>query len=340
VFCADRAVAAQAQTGGTGPTRSCWRPRFTGDFGQTHGHSKIWGLRVPSPARSCRVADQAARCRKNLGRRQTSKRVRWERPACPNSWRRQQRRNGKASEFATMAKDYLWDAHRNYSLLHEPTPRSWNERDPAVKGARQGAVSSIRIADRPSELARQASAMATREDCPYAIRPARAVDSRTNVQGCEGRWPTTRSCFVGCPRTRRLKSQGSMTGWTLTYYSPDERNHLQMKGGATFQGQIPGCTERRTGRSRPPLPEIPRHHRTSSTSTSWTRHAGRFPFNKKGAPKELTNYWARYRFGPPRAYMNLAVAAELWGSRFGDITSIKFCCPAARTLSQNSCSPN
>jgi len=47
-----------------------------------------------------------------------------------------------------------------------------------------------------------------------------------------------------------------------------------------------------------------------------------FPFDSQRIKPEDEEYWKRYRT-TPRAYVNLATAQKLWGSRFGNLTSLR-----------------
>ncbi len=47
-----------------------------------------------------------------------------------------------------------------------------------------------------------------------------------------------------------------------------------------------------------------------------------FPYNPRRVKAADEEFWKRYRT-TPRAYVTLATAQRLWGSRFGDLTSLR-----------------
>src|SRR5207237_8351630 len=47
-----------------------------------------------------------------------------------------------------------------------------------------------------------------------------------------------------------------------------------------------------------------------------------FPYDNKRVQKRDEEYWRRYRT-TPKAYVSLATGQRLWGSRFGELTSIR-----------------
>lgn len=104
---------------------------------------------------------------------------------------------------------------------------------------------------------------------------------------------------------------------TVTYLSPSEKNHLvarypkfKVKAMLRLEGQLddPDLT--------PEFPGIT----DQADMTNWKNPP--FPYDKKRIKKADEDYWNRYRT-TPKAYIGMAVAKTLWGSRFGDITSIR-----------------
>jgi putative ABC transport system permease protein len=103
---------------------------------------------------------------------------------------------------------------------------------------------------------------------------------------------------------------------TLTYYPPEQHGEFTL-AKATFKlaGTIP-----MTGPAADPglTPELPGV--TDKTNIrDWNPP---FPFDNSRIKLRDENFWNKYR-ATPRAYVNLAVGQKLWGSRFGDLTSIR-----------------
>ena len=103
----------------------------------------------------------------------------------------------------------------------------------------------------------------------------------------------------------------------VTYLSPSDRNHLvpkyvkfKVKATPPLEGDIddPDLT--------PEFPGIT----DQLNMANWQNPP--FPFNPKRVKKADEDYWNRYRT-TPKAYISMATAKLLWGSRFGDITSIR-----------------
>ncbi len=104
---------------------------------------------------------------------------------------------------------------------------------------------------------------------------------------------------------------------TVSYFSPTEKNHLHLKVAnfkvralPKLEGQLddPDLT--------PEFPGIT----DQANMANWQNPP--FPFNRKRVKKADEDYWSRYRT-TPKAYISMATAKALWGSRFGDITSIR-----------------
>jgi putative ABC transport system permease protein len=104
---------------------------------------------------------------------------------------------------------------------------------------------------------------------------------------------------------------------TVSYFSPTEKNHLQLKvedfkvtAMPMLEGDLddPDLT--------PAFPGIT----DQLNMANWQNPP--FPYNPKRVKKADEDYWNRYRT-TPKAYISMATAKALWGSRFGDITSIR-----------------
>src|SRR5439155_7365982 len=53
-----------------------------------------------------------------------------------------------------------------------------------------------------------------------------------------------------------------------------------------------------------------------------------FPYDNKRIQKRDEDFWQKYR-ATPKAYINLAAGRKLFGSRFGELTSIRSAPPQA-----------
>jgi ABC-type lipoprotein release transport system permease subunit len=103
----------------------------------------------------------------------------------------------------------------------------------------------------------------------------------------------------------------------LAYYVPDEHNHLQRKE-ATFRvrGVIPLAGPADDPDLTPEFPGIT----DQLDMGSWVNPP--FPYDPKRINSADEKFWERHR-ATPRAYVSLATAQRLWGSRFGQLTSIR-----------------
>ncbi len=104
---------------------------------------------------------------------------------------------------------------------------------------------------------------------------------------------------------------------TVTYYFPDERNHLQKKS-ATFRV---GMLIPLEGPADDPdwTPEFPGVTDKLKIS-DWENPP--FPYSPKRVKPIDEQYWKRYR-ATPKAYVTLAAGQRLWASRFGKVTSVR-----------------
>jgi putative ABC transport system permease protein len=105
---------------------------------------------------------------------------------------------------------------------------------------------------------------------------------------------------------------------TLSYYPPEQHGEFQL---ATAQFKLAGMIPLAGPAADPGLtPDFPGV--TDKTSIrDWNPP---FPFDirriKRGDVNE--RFWDEYR-AAPRAYVNLAIGQKLWGSRFGQLTSVR-----------------
>jgi putative ABC transport system permease protein len=119
------------------------------------------------------------------------------------------------------------------------------------------------------------------------------------------KWP-------GSPLIAKLGSK-----LTLTYFVPDQKNDL-VKKSAVFK--VHSVVPIEGALDDPDLvPEVP-GVTDKLDITSWENPP--FPYDPKRNKKADVDFSKRYRT-TPRAYINLTKAKELWGNRFGDLTSIQ-----------------
>jgi ABC-type antimicrobial peptide transport system permease subunit len=130
-------------------------------------------------------------------------------------------------------------------------------------------------------------------------------------------------------------------GVLLTYYHPDDEGHLRLRSHAfTLAGRYP----LRVATDSPVLaPTAPTAAPASPGTTDDPDWAPSFPgitdkldirnwqdppfpfFDKRLRPRDH-DFWRRYRT-TPRAYIPLDIAQKMWGSRFGDVTAIRYPLP-------------
>lgn len=98
------------------------------------------------------------------------------------------------------------------------------------------------------------------------------------------------------------EDQGGLKEITATFHL---RGFVPMEGAAADPGlapELPGLTDRLSmGEWDPP-----------------------FPYNGKRVQRRDEDYWNKYRT-TPKAYVSLPTGQRLWGSRFGNLTSVRVC---------------
>jgi putative ABC transport system permease protein len=103
---------------------------------------------------------------------------------------------------------------------------------------------------------------------------------------------------------------------TLTYYPPEQHGEFKLET-AKFKlaGVIPMAGPAADPGLTPELPGV-----TDKTNIrDWNPP---FPYDNSRIKPRDESFWNNYR-ATPRAYVNLAVGQKLWGSRFGQLTSIR-----------------
>ena len=116
------------------------------------------------------------------------------------------------------------------------------------------------------------------------------------------------------PKDRLHAKVGDVVG--VTYYSPDDQGQLHKKVESFRVTRIfPIKGEEDDPDLTPQFPGIT----DQADMKNWEDPP--FPFVSKRIRPEDEEYWKRYRT-TPRAYINLATAQELWGTRFGNLTSL------------------
>lgn len=103
----------------------------------------------------------------------------------------------------------------------------------------------------------------------------------------------------------------------VVYYAPDERNHLERREKTfTLRQLFPLVGSADDPDLTPEFPGIT----DKLDMASWENPP--FPYNPKRIRLADEDYWKRYRT-TPRAYVALKTAQELWGGRFGQLTSLQ-----------------
>ena len=113
---------------------------------------------------------------------------------------------------------------------------------------------------------------------------------------------------------------------TLKYFVMGERRELIEKS-RTFEvlGPILEMSEPQLNTSwMPDFPNVP----DRGSFSNWKPG---FPFDSTRIRKKDEEYWDTYR-GTPKAFVNLRVGQEMWGNRWGNLTSIRY--PASVTKDQ------
>ena len=104
---------------------------------------------------------------------------------------------------------------------------------------------------------------------------------------------------------------------TMSYFVPDQKNNLAKKAAAfKVRAVVPIEGELDDPDLVPEVPGVT----DKLDITSWENPP--FPYDPKRNTKADVDFSKRYRT-TPRAYVNLKKAQELWGNRFGDLTSIQ-----------------
>lgn len=103
----------------------------------------------------------------------------------------------------------------------------------------------------------------------------------------------------------------------VVYYTPDERNHLERREKAfVVRHLFPLIGSADDPDLTPEFPGIT----DKLDMASWENPP--FPYDPKRVRNADEEFWKRYRT-TPRAYVSLKTAQQLWGSRFGDLTSLQ-----------------
>ncbi len=105
---------------------------------------------------------------------------------------------------------------------------------------------------------------------------------------------------------------------TITYYAADAQSYLQKK---EIKLKVHPLHEKIEGvRDDPDLTPEFRGVTDKLDMANWENPP--FPYDPKRIKKADEDYWKRYKT-TPKAYVNLHKAQELWGTRFGNLTSIQ-----------------
>ncbi len=103
----------------------------------------------------------------------------------------------------------------------------------------------------------------------------------------------------------------------LTYFEPEEQGRLRERTATfRFAGLVPMQGTAADPDLTPEFPGIT----DKLTIGDWNPP---FPYNGKLIQKRDEEYWRQYRT-TPKAYVTLVTGQRLWGSRFGNVTSVRF----------------
>ncbi|MSQ95812.1 MAG: FtsX-like permease family protein [Gemmataceae bacterium] len=105
---------------------------------------------------------------------------------------------------------------------------------------------------------------------------------------------------------------------TVSYFSPDEKNHLKK---TEIQLKVNSVAALDSSFDDPDLTPVFPGITDKVKMDEWENPP--FPYDKKRVKDADEKFWKRYRT-TPKAYVNLKLAQKLWGSRFGDVTSMQF----------------
>jgi ABC-type antimicrobial peptide transport system permease subunit len=104
---------------------------------------------------------------------------------------------------------------------------------------------------------------------------------------------------------------------TLTYFEPEEQAHLrELTATFTLRGLVPMEGVAADPNLTPEFPGIT----DKLDIRDWNPP---FPYDNSRVQRADERYWEQYRT-TPKAYITLADGQKLWGSRFGNLTSIRF----------------
>jgi ABC-type antimicrobial peptide transport system permease subunit len=117
---------------------------------------------------------------------------------------------------------------------------------------------------------------------------------------------------------------GGTDAVTLTYFLPGEEGRLPEQ---TDRFQVAGPALPLTGAANDPnlTPQLA-GITDRLTLDSWDPP---FPYDKTRLRRSDESYWAQHRT-TPKAYVTLAAGQKMWGSRFGNLTSIRIVPPSGR----------
>jgi putative ABC transport system permease protein len=115
---------------------------------------------------------------------------------------------------------------------------------------------------------------------------------------------------------------------TIKYFVMGERRQLVEKARSfTVLGPLLEMNEPQLNTSwMPDFPNVPERGNFSSWKPG-------FPFESKRIRKKDEEYWDEYR-GTPKAFVNLRAGQEMWGNRWGKLTSIRYPSGTAREAVQ------
>ena len=131
-----------------------------------------------------------------------------------------------------------------------------------------------------------------------------------------------------------LRSSSQRVGGARSRAKPGDPYRWNISSGSPMAACTPtprSSAWRKSCRSkaRRPIATTRRTIRASRSPTACTIGIRRFRSTSSACARAMKQYWKQYRT-TPKAFIPLARGQQLWGTRFGKLTSIRISPPAAR----------
>jgi ABC-type lipoprotein release transport system permease subunit len=213
---------------------------------------------------------------------------------------------------APLTRDDLLDYYRRRGVVTLESRQLMIE--PAVERAAFDVAKTLGVKAMPTLVYLANSISDGKESIPYSVigavepnDPVVALASGSDLRDDEillVKWPES-------PLTAKPGDE-----ITLTYFDPNQEGQIQEK---TAEFRLKGFVPLEGAAADPDLsPEFP-----GITDKLGLRNWDPpFPYDPKRISKRDEDYWTKYR-AAPKAYVTLATGRKLFGSRFGELTSIR-----------------